>query len=121
MSQSKHTPGPWRLEQDTTLVWGACDPDDSSDRGMGYPIAECRISPTSHLWAKEPKLDEGEANARLIAAAPKLKDALTAMLDYWGGYECPEVDAAIAVMQELGEDRWSMEAQMEAAKAEGRS
>jgi hypothetical protein len=58
-----------------------------------------------------------EANARLIASAPTLKDALAAMLDYWGGYECPEVDAAIAVMQEIGEDRWSMQAQMDAAKA----
>lgn len=58
--------------------------------------------------------------ARLIAAAPKLKDALAAMLDLWSGYECPEVDAAIAVMQEIGEDRWSMQAQMDAAKAEGK-
>lgn len=63
-----------------------------------------------------PELD-ATAMARLIVAAPKLKDALAAMLDFWGGYECPEVDAAIAVMQELGEDRWSMQAQMEAEAA----
>lgn len=65
------TPGPWRVEQDTTLIWGRCDPDDVSNRGMGYPIAESRITPISS-WAKGPDLHEGEANARLIALAPDL-------------------------------------------------
>lgn len=67
------TPGPWRVEQGTTLVWGACNRDDQSNYGMGYPIAECRITPSSS-WAKGPNADEGEANAHLIAAAPDMLD-----------------------------------------------
>lgn len=72
---SKHTPGPWRVETETTLVWGACNSDDQTTRGMGYPIADCRTAP-SGSWASGPSEDEGEANARLIAAAPDLLAAL---------------------------------------------
>ena len=67
----KVTQGNWRVEQDTTLIWGHCDPEDSSDRGMGYPVAECRITPISS-WAKGPDSDAGEANATLIALTPSL-------------------------------------------------
>ena len=63
---SDATPGPWRVEQDTTLIWGACNSDDTSNRGMGYPIAECRITAMSS-WAKGPDADAGEANARGMA------------------------------------------------------
>lgn len=103
---SKHTPGPWHtaFEEGTKV----------KDNGKNT-VAWLQ---QTHLRGKRSE-EEVAANARLIAAAPKLKDALAAMLDFWGGYECPEVDAAIAVMQEIGEDRWSMQAQMEAAKAEG--
>lgn len=64
-----HTPTPWRVEQDTTLIWGACNPDDMSNYGMGYPVAECRITPISMHWAKGPNADQGEANAELIVKA----------------------------------------------------
>ncbi len=75
--ETKHTPGPWRVEDGTTLVWGNCNPDDNSSRGMGYPIAESRINPSGN-WSTGPYADEGEANARLIAAAPELLEALKA-------------------------------------------
>lgn len=66
-----HTKGPWRVEEDTTLIWGNCNPDDHSTYGMGYPIAECRTTPTA--WkGSAPYADEGEANARLMATAPDL-------------------------------------------------
>lgn len=71
----KHTPGPWRVEEGTTLVWGACDSDDTSTFGMGYPIVTgCR----SHsVWAKgHPSDEEQQANVRLIAAAPELLEIL---------------------------------------------
>lgn len=68
---AKATPGPWRVEQGTTLIWGHCNPDDASNRGMGYPVSECRITPISS-WAKGPDVDEGEGNASLIAVAPSL-------------------------------------------------
>lgn len=113
--EAGHTAGPWSLKFSR---------DGSGDVGItaeGLPnvLAEC-FGAIRHK--DERALDEAKANARLIAAAPKLKDALAAMLDFWGGYECPEVDAAITVMQEIGEDRWSMQARVETeAKAEGRA
>jgi hypothetical protein len=80
MSETKFTPGPWRVEQDTTLIWGDCNPDDTTSYGMGYPIAECRVT-RSASWAKGPRgHGEAEANARLIAVAPEMFEALKATL-----------------------------------------
>lgn len=76
-TEAKHTPGPWRVEEGTTLIWGDCNPDDTTTYGMGYPIAECRMTPSAS-WAKGPKkYEEAEANARLIAAAPDLFEVAT--------------------------------------------
>jgi len=41
-----------------------------------------------------------------------LGDALAGMLDAFGGYMLPEVDAGITAMQSIGVDRWSANAQM---------
>lgn len=123
MSGSNHTPGPWhmaRMERPPIGRQPNGEPWPTDANGnvfWGYSISGSsekggHILPT--LAAVHNFPDQVEANARLIAAAPKLKDALAAMLDFWGGYECPEVDTAIAVMQEIGEDRWSMQARMEA-------
>ena len=77
--QGENTPGPWRVEQDTTLIWGNCDPEDRSTYGMGYPVAEAKI-----MWGhgspfcRSARHDEAEANARLIAAAPDMYVALDA-------------------------------------------
>jgi hypothetical protein len=70
-----HTPGPWRVEEGTTLIWGACNPEDKTSYGMGYPVAKCE---TPYSWSKanKPSVDEQEVNARLIAAAPDLLEAL---------------------------------------------
>jgi len=65
-----HTPTPWRIEEGTTGIWGACNPDDQSSYGMGYPVTDARITPVSmSSWCKGPYADEGEANARRIVAA----------------------------------------------------
>jgi len=66
-----HTPGPWRQEAGTNLVWGACNPDDTTSYGMGVPVAETRIEfNRTYDW------DQALANARLIAAAPDLLRSL---------------------------------------------
>ena len=109
---SGHTPGPWHVVSDLpSYAIGAGEhrvvqtPNQNNYRSFGPSQPWLGIS--------------SDANARLIAAAPELKEALAKMLDFWGGYECPEVDEAIRVMQTIGEDRWSMQAQMDAAKAGG--
>ena len=65
------TRGPWRVEENTTLVWGECDPDDLSTYGMGYPLASA--FQTDRTWRKN-RISEknADANASLIAAAPDL-------------------------------------------------
>jgi hypothetical protein len=100
-----HTPGPWRVEQDTTLIWGNCNPDDSTSYGMGYPVADCQ---QPRPWRREsPTDDEIAANARLIAAAPEL---LAALIDVAENYtnDNPQmwgrVHAAIAKAQAEGKD-----------------
>lgn len=60
MSETKHTPGPWRVNEKTSLV--------EQDDPLGLFVADCRM------------LDEGRANAHLIAAAPDMLDALKTIL-----------------------------------------
>jgi len=73
-----HTPGPWRIETDTTLIWGNCDSDDMTSYGMGYPVADCQ-HPRS--WRRDrPTEAEIDGNARLIVAAPDLLTALKGLL-----------------------------------------
>lgn len=60
------TPGPW--DTDENSVWGACDPDDTTSRGMGINILQCRASVPR--WAKAPlDYEQSERNAAFIAAA----------------------------------------------------
>jgi len=63
----KHTPGPWTLEYDYSLVMPA---KDGNHIVTGGPIGP-----------DESSREEKRANARLIAAAPELLQALQDMLD----------------------------------------
>lgn len=72
MSGAKHTPGPWR------------------DVGDGYVEAQSAPLKFRSGWYDSAYLtadskDEWEANARLIAAAPELLEALEGLLEYCGG------------------------------------
>lgn len=60
-----HTPGPWKRD--------ICQVDKSWLKGR---LSECVISPQGIVAVT----GEGDADARLIAAAPELLDALQAML-----------------------------------------
>lgn len=62
-----HTPGPWKLEYDYSLVM-------PFKRG-NYIVTSGPIGPS------EADRDELRANARLIASAPELLQALQDMLD----------------------------------------
>jgi hypothetical protein len=84
MSETPWTPGPWRQEEYTTLVWGECSPHMAS--GMGYPIAR-------GVGSIDP--DTALANARLIAAAPTMAEYIIGRARYGDG-------AAIAIVEALG-------------------
>lgn len=75
---AKATPGEWRVEQDTNLIWGDCNPEDRSTRGMGYPVAEVRMS--APHWGRDMfgLAEKWEANAAFIAAS---RTAVPALLD----------------------------------------
>ena len=69
----KHTPGPWELWGSTLVL---------SSMGMGVICEISELHPESgmaehdRLSIGSPNWDEGVANARLIAAAPQMYEAL---------------------------------------------
>ena len=67
---SKHTPGPWHT---------------AGEQGVQIRSAKDQIA---KVWTM--RGNEWKANARLIAAAPDLLEALRAMVDYFGPH--PDVD-----------------------------
>lgn len=102
---SKHTPGPWKvmprinnfidIEHSQNLVKGA------------ITLALCRVQ------ARQSWEDEAQANARLIAAAPDLLEALQGMVSAWNmvcdaqGWERDHIqqqkDACFAIAKATGE------------------
>jgi hypothetical protein len=72
MSDMQHTPGPWAVHPVLARVDAFDAIDPSGLDGDGLPI--CQM-----LWPTELRSeDETDANARLIAAAPELLEALKA-------------------------------------------
>ena len=65
----KFTPGPWRVEEGTFLVWA-----DSDAREFDIPIVRCKRE--YRHWGRRMPDEEHEANVRLIAAAPDMYEAL---------------------------------------------
>lgn len=65
--KTQHTPGPWNVGQDSTAI-----------KASGAIIAR-----TFH-WANQyTPIEEGHANAKLIAAAPDLLAALRMVSEIW--------------------------------------
>ena len=85
---SKHTPGPWHVRTFDGSQW-------SIDAVGDLPIAQAQqLRPVRF----DPKQNERTANARLIAAAPELLEALQDLLDtgFTGGPQGKRARAAIA-------------------------
>lgn len=98
---SKHTPGPWRVES-----------ADSNGANV-VAIAQVAWCGTNGRYGRDGSqtisAEEARANARLIAAAPKLLNALKEMLEYTASlnsnqgfdeYDHPAVKQAYAVIRE---------------------
>lgn len=74
-----HTPGPWSVGGKPSLkIWSGYKP------GHGDVIAE--------VWRS------GEVNANLIASAPELFEALSALIDDFGDANGPLIDKAKAAL-----------------------
>jgi hypothetical protein len=84
------TPGPWV----------------ASDRTDGHEIYAAKwpgrpICHASSYWQGEgPRRDEREANARLIAAAPELYEAVSAFVDRINGGDRADTDYVIKLMND---------------------
>lgn len=92
--KAKHTPGPWTLTADGAGWYIECSPE------RGHSVAYIR----AEIGEEDPDTsdDEKEANARLIAAAPELLEALQAVSRSFptdrdmrdAGWERAEIDLA---------------------------
>ena len=88
--ETKYTPGPWEIRKSGFIM-----APDGAGQGDDVYIAEILIGPDS------PEVDEAKANARLIAAAPDLLEALVYLAEEvgrlmeWNDYiEDPDVEDA---------------------------
>lgn len=77
-NETKHTPGPWVVEPTIIEHPSAAyvTPDRQDGRPYGGPI--CTLQDCEHIGGIT--VDECKANARLIAAAPDMLEALEALL-----------------------------------------
>jgi hypothetical protein len=118
--EAKHTPGPWTCEKmfipdtqtDRRCGFVVNGPDDGGD---GFPVRVCdlRTPPGISGYA------EGQANARLIAAAPDLLEACRQIASDLEMVECasPE-DAEIELRRLVSEHYQPLRAAI--AKATGK-
>ena len=70
---SKHTPGPWKVGQYLGSPSSFCVHMDAGDKGRGIDVVEAVAGITT---------EQRLANARLIAAAPELLEALQMLLEF---------------------------------------
>ena len=90
---SKHTPGPWRILPEE------CDKPYIRVRGtvLGARYKVANVIPPSYEGVHEREAEETRANARLIAAAPKMY-ALLAIMAKNGDNE------ALNIIKEIGNE-----------------
>lgn len=72
---SKHTPGPWKVLRPTGDIGG---------QDHNWHVTDAEDTFVAHVFGFNHAIDDqSEANARLIAAAPQMLEALEACADYW--------------------------------------
>lgn len=100
-----HTPGPWRVWEAGKESWEICEPSNPNRQSH---FANVRVG---NMWG-----EEGKANARLIASAPELLEALKDLVSAEEQY----VEDAKAQLDDPISDAVES-ARAAIAKAEGRS
>lgn len=76
MSAAKHTPGPWRVNDNPMAMSEYCILAESRGTGFGASVATANQREGYNSLSPE----EAKANASLIAAAPELLEALMELL-----------------------------------------
>jgi hypothetical protein len=93
---SKHTPGPWEVDDD----------DEYRPRGYSFTIEAWGCGRSIAAVIQQEELDGARANARLIAAAPKLFAVVERIARYCEQHSVPELQGiacdAFAVLAEVG-------------------
>lgn len=97
---TKHTPGPWVVGEPhpTNACAYVCN-DEGQEVATIYYCSEGGVIGKDGIWPEQPNRD---ANARLIAAAPDLLEALKAILDETGGIGGPFTIARAAIAKATG-------------------
>lgn len=111
MTKTAHTPGPWRVDPRTDRIV-------ADSMSVGKPV----VLDVARTFPRRGK-QETDANARLIAAAPEVSDALRKLINEvagLGGFG-PEIKALIGVTNWNVLEQRVHEARAAIAKAEGRS
>jgi len=80
-AKTAHTPGPWNANGEVIEVTGSDGKTDPLWCGDIHPTGKyrgaiCRIQSADHLGSSAIGIAEAEANARLMAAAPDMYEAL---------------------------------------------
>ena len=77
---SKHTPGPWKIREGYGLLMAEIGP---SDRAIATVWVKRYATPEGQDKQEPVEWSEGQANARLIAAAPDQNKALHVAITVW--------------------------------------
>lgn len=81
MSNTKHTPGPWRIEEDAQ---GPCMIMHPTKKGVAIAsLTEVFRPSEGFVEIESPGAPERTANAKLIAVAPELLEALKELLSIY--------------------------------------
>lgn len=80
-SEARHTPGPWRLETESRDAQRGSDLLVTDAEG-GYSIADCDTAFPGSGGMHPDEYARAQANARLIAAAPDLLEALRSLVTH---------------------------------------
>src|SRR3546814_18241166 len=104
--EQAHTAGPWLYRPDKYDDWGFVRAQPEQGRLLGGVICQARdpyalddVTLNAHRRAKT---DPWEANARLIAAAPDLLEALQLVWDTYG--MDPSVDSSRSEERRVGKE-----------------
>ena len=86
-TKTQHTPGPWKIVGREILEDGSVYPEHIIGGVTELQVCLLEASKSAHayvydpVWSKRQKSPMSEANARLIAAAPDLLEALKNLLE----------------------------------------